>query len=63
MEILIPRVDARPSCGTSGGWFYDDSAAPARITLCPETCKPLVAMPFSVVTVLVGCGSVGLPPN
>jgi hypothetical protein len=27
-----------PSCASSGGWHYDDPAAPTMIHLCPDTC-------------------------
>ena len=61
-EVIVPRVEGRLSCGTSGGWYYDDNSAPTRLALCPATCDPLVTMAGSVVTLLVGCTSVGRPP-
>jgi hypothetical protein len=58
-ETLAPHVDGRLSCGSNGGWYYDDNAAPTRITLCQATCDPLRATPGSAVTLLVGCTSIG----
>ena len=56
------NVEGRLSCGTTGGWYYDDNTAPTRLALCPATCDPLVTAAGSVVTLLVGCASVGRPP-
>jgi hypothetical protein len=62
-EIIVPRVEGRSSCSTSGGWYYDDNTAPTRLALCPATCDPLATTAGSAVTLLVGCASVGrLPP-
>jgi hypothetical protein len=54
----LPHVDAAADCGTSGGWFYDDAAAPSTILACPSTCGTLQAAPDARVDLLFGCATV-----
>jgi hypothetical protein len=46
-------------CGATGGWYYDNPAAPTKVTLCPQTCGPLQMTANSKVQVLYGCPRVG----
>ncbi|MFK7991027.1 MAG: hypothetical protein AB8I08_33715 [Sandaracinaceae bacterium] len=40
---------------TSGGWYYDDAAAPTRIILCPNTCSVVNGDSGGTVNVELGC--------
>jgi hypothetical protein len=60
-RATIGRVSDASACGASGGWYYDDEAAPRQIILCPQSCDPLQAAPDSRVEILYGCPS--LPPS
>ena len=42
-------------CGPTGGWHYDDRAAPQRILVCPVSCAALQSDPEAEVDVLFGC--------
>ncbi len=42
---------------TTGGWYYDDPAAPEMILLCPATCDLVRSSELSV-EVLVGCSTI-----
>jgi hypothetical protein len=43
MRVPVPMTQGGlPSnCGTNGGWYYDDPAAPKSIKLCDSTCQSL----------------------
>jgi hypothetical protein len=44
------------SCdATTGGWYYDNPAAPSKILLCPATCDKVKADAKAAVDVLIGC--------
>jgi hypothetical protein len=60
MPQTIPPVANAAACGPMGGWYYDNPAAPTRITLCPATCGPLTMTAGSSMNVLIGCKTV--PP-
>jgi hypothetical protein len=40
---LVPSAGAKSSCGTQGGWYYDDPNAPTSVELCPGTCDTVTA--------------------
>jgi hypothetical protein len=42
---------------TSGGWYYDDAAAPTRIILCPSTCDLVSGDTAGRVDVELGCAT------
>ena len=64
MEQLVARVDDLSRCGaTQGGWYFDNPGAPTKITLCPQTCNPLLMTMGSSLTVLIGCRIFIPPPN
>ncbi len=54
----VPNVGAAADCGATGGWFYDDAAAPSSILACPNTCDALRAVPETRVDLLFGCATV-----
>jgi hypothetical protein len=37
----LGKVAGAGACGPTGGWYYDDDAAPTRIFLCPASCQSL----------------------
>jgi hypothetical protein len=57
--MLVGYVGSAAACGASGGWYYDNPAMPTHVTLCPQTCDPLIATPNSKVQVLYGCQRTG----
>lgn len=48
------------NCDSSGGWYYDDPAAPTLIKLCDATCRSLSG---SAIQVEFGCDTVVRPPH
>ena len=42
----------------SGGWVYDDDAAPTRITLCPGTCEQIRDDLDGTIEIMLGCKTV-----
>jgi hypothetical protein len=48
------------NCDSSGGWYYDDPAAPTVIKLCDATCRSLSG---SAIQVEFGCDTVVRPPH
>ncbi len=61
-EADVGRVLGAAACNaTTGGWYYDDEAAPTRIILCPASCelaRDQVTGPGTGVDVRFGCDSV-----
>jgi hypothetical protein len=54
----VTRVQSAEACMGGPGWFYDNSGGqplPTKITLCPDSCKPLVEGIDSHLDVRVGC--------
>jgi len=51
----IGQVVDEAACGASGGWFYDDPANPAIITLCPSTCSAVQGDEAAKIEIIVGC--------
>jgi hypothetical protein len=60
---FIGNVANGAACAAQGGWFYDDPAAPSKITLCPQSCDPLKGAEGSTLQVLIGCATQGPPIN
>ncbi|HWZ87995.1 MAG TPA: vWA domain-containing protein [Polyangiaceae bacterium] len=52
--LEVPKVPALGGCANApnGGWFYDDPAAPTKISVCPCTCSSFAA---GRVDVRLGC--------
>jgi hypothetical protein len=51
------QTTSSADCGPTGGWHYDDEAAPQRILACPVSCAALQSDPGAEVDVLFGCDS------
>jgi hypothetical protein len=54
---IVGQVANVGACNATGGWFYDNPAAPAKITLCPATCTPLTNTMGSRLQILLGCAT------
>ena len=52
----LPRVQDANACGTTGGWYYDNNAAPTQIHLCMNTCATVQADTQADLKVLFSCG-------
>jgi hypothetical protein len=57
----IFHVDAADRCGTDGGWFYDQNAAPTKLLACPATCELLRSEDNAKIDVLFGCETKNRP--
>ncbi len=61
-ETIVPNVGDEAGCGTGEGWYYDDSAAPENVVLCPASCEHAqeLAGPNQTgkVEVLFGCATI-----
>ncbi len=60
---VIPKVSAgEPSCGPTGGWYYDDDENPTEVRLCPATCdlaqRALMETGDASVDVQFGCATI-----
>lgn len=53
----LPQVPSMADCGPSGGWYYDDNAAPTKITLCPTTCSDVQNDPAANLKIELGCST------
>lgn len=53
----LPRVQTAGDCGSAGGWYYDDNAAPTSITLCPDSCTAIQQDPGASVKLELGCAA------
>jgi hypothetical protein len=56
--VVVPRVASAADCGVGQGWYYDDPAAPARITVCPATCDAIGGDPAGAVEIQFGCATI-----
>jgi Mg-chelatase subunit ChlD len=54
-ESTLPRVQDAAACGTTGGWYYDNNAAPTQIHLCANTCTLVQADTGAALQVLFSC--------
>jgi Mg-chelatase subunit ChlD len=61
-DCLLPlhHVGEASNCGDGPGWYYDDSAAPMSVELCPASCAS-VSRPGSRLRFSVGCATIGDP--
>jgi len=48
-----------PTAGdcTAGAWYYDDNAAPTKISLCPQSCSTVQADPNASLEIEFGCST------
>ncbi len=55
---LITNVMNAAACDpNTGGWYYDNNAAPTKIILCAKTCTPVQADPMGKIDILLGCAT------
>jgi hypothetical protein len=55
---LIANVANAAACDpNTGGWYYDNNAAPTKIILCAKTCTPVQADPQGKIDILLGCAT------
>jgi hypothetical protein len=52
---FIPQVT---TCGSKGGWKYDDPSAPENIVLCPATCTKLHSDFAAKIEIALGCETI-----
>ena len=56
--VRILRVDSASTCDPgTGGWYYDDPAAPKHIVLCDNSCTSVVGKTGASVAIEFGCAS------
>jgi uncharacterized membrane protein YgcG len=48
-------VSAAKACSTKGGWYYDDNAAPTKISLCADTCSAVQADTQAKLDIYLAC--------
>lgn len=53
----LGQVNDAASCGTAGGWYYDDPQKPASIQLCPGTCASVKKDADAKVQIVLGCAT------
>jgi len=57
MQTTLPQVANEAACSTSGGWYYDNPAAPTRIALCKSSCDRVTADTHASLDILLGCAT------
>ncbi len=53
--VKITQVANLAACGPNGGFYYDDPAAPTKLTLCPATCSAVQSVTDAKLEVNMGC--------
>src|SRR5690606_11772628 len=53
-ETIIPYVRDYPSCGPSGGWYYEAD----DVVVCPATCTALTGDASGRVDIALGCETI-----
>lgn len=38
-SVRLGNIRGADACGATGGWYYDNPAAPTRVILCPASCE------------------------
>lgn len=57
--VLLPNVANAAACDPqTGGWYYDDSASPTKILLCPTSCATAESDPNGKIEILLGCDTI-----
>jgi uncharacterized protein YegL len=51
----IPRRLLLSDCAAGDGWYYDDNAAPSKITVCPATCSRIQDGVGGRIDIWLGC--------
>ncbi len=59
--VTLPEVANQAACGGNDGWYYDDPADPASVTLCPTTCTAVKADSNGSLSLEIACINQYLP--
>jgi hypothetical protein len=62
-EALLRAPDPGACDPKTGGWYYDNPAAPQRIHLCPSTCDLVKSDAKTGIDILLGCRTQVIPPR
>jgi len=63
LKSTLSELAGEAGCTAAGGWYYDNPAAPTRITLCKATCDSVTADPKASLEILLGCATVTEVPK
>jgi hypothetical protein len=55
---VVPQVPTVGDCGTEGGWYYDNPAAPTKILLCPASCELVQSVNQGAIEIVLGCQTI-----
>jgi hypothetical protein len=56
---FVPNVGSASACDpVTGGWYYDNPAAPQRIVTCPATCDRFRLSASVRVNIILGCATI-----
>lgn len=62
VPATLVKVSGPAACGPTGGWYYDDDAAPTKVLLCPASCEAAQAAvgpgKTGRIEVLFGCATI-----
>ena len=56
-QSTLVQVAGEAACAAAGGWYYDNPAAPTRITLCKSTCDVVTTDKMAKLDILLGCAT------
>lgn len=56
-QVILNVPDAASCDPMTGGWYYDNNAAPTKIILCATTCGPIQLDPAGKIDILLGCAT------
>jgi hypothetical protein len=56
-KTTLPQVPDEAACPASGGWYYDNPAAPTRILLCKTSCDQVTVDTKASLDILLGCAT------
>jgi hypothetical protein len=63
-STVVPPVANLAACGTSEGWYYDDSKMPTQLVFCPATCDALSPEAgISKIAIDIPCNIPRRPPS
>lgn len=56
-QVITNVANAAACDPVTGGWYYDNPAAPTKIILCQTTCAPIESDPAGKIDILLGCAT------
>ena len=62
-KTTLPQVTDEAACPASGGWYYDNPAAPTRILLCKSSCDQVTVDAKASLDILLGCATTTQVPK